>query len=139
MAVLFRGGRAVFKAIGRSARELRRKITRQSPSYPNDRAARAERARQARQESSGGISSITFHRRAVQSADRRGRRPGGRSPAPGQRARVPTRALTRTSLLQRGVAVRREGGIVDSTLSPTRQRVTPLEHFFDLVFVSAFA
>jgi low temperature requirement protein LtrA len=41
--------------------------------------------------------------------------------------------------LQRGVAVRREGGIVDSTLSPTRQRVTPLEHFFDLVFVSAFA
>jgi hypothetical protein len=46
-----REGGAVFKAVGRSARELWRKITRPSPSYPDERAARAERARQARLES----------------------------------------------------------------------------------------
>jgi hypothetical protein len=50
LAVLFRGGRAVFDAIGRSVRELWRNITRQSPSYPDERAARAERARRVREE-----------------------------------------------------------------------------------------
>jgi hypothetical protein len=44
------GGSAVFDAVGRSARELWRKITRRSPSYPDERAARAERARRAREE-----------------------------------------------------------------------------------------
>jgi hypothetical protein len=40
----------VLGAVGRSARELWRKLTRQSPSYPDERAAKAERARRARQE-----------------------------------------------------------------------------------------
>jgi hypothetical protein len=40
----------VLGAVGRSARELWRKLTRRSPSYPDERAAKAERTRRARQE-----------------------------------------------------------------------------------------
>jgi hypothetical protein len=40
----------VLAAVGRWARNLWRKATRQSPSYPEERAAKAERARRARQE-----------------------------------------------------------------------------------------
>jgi hypothetical protein len=40
----------VLGAVGRWARDLWRKVTRQSPFYPEERAAKAERARRARQE-----------------------------------------------------------------------------------------
>jgi hypothetical protein len=40
----------VLGAVGRWARDLWRKATRQSPPYPEERAARAERVRRAHQE-----------------------------------------------------------------------------------------
>jgi hypothetical protein len=40
----------VLAAVGRWTRDLWRKATRQSPSYPEERAAKAERARRAREE-----------------------------------------------------------------------------------------
>jgi hypothetical protein len=40
----------VLAAVGRWARDLWRKATRQSQFYPEERAAKAERARRARQE-----------------------------------------------------------------------------------------
>jgi hypothetical protein len=104
MAVLFRGGRAVFNAMGRSAREPWRKITRQSPSYrtiaPPGPSGPAMLARKP----SGGISSITFHRRAVQSADGAASDPADAHPRLSELARGPTRALTRTSVLLKGLA-----------------------------------
>jgi len=40
----------VMGAVGQRLRELWGKLTRRSPAYPDERAARAERARRARQE-----------------------------------------------------------------------------------------
>jgi hypothetical protein len=65
LAVLFRGGRTVFSVVRRSARELWRKITRQSPSTRTSAPPEPSGPAEFVKKLNGGISSTARHRQAV--------------------------------------------------------------------------